>query len=230
MNSGGGESRRAHRGSGGPLVGDARGHPLLAGGLAVGRCSKEHVSKRGQRAGCTLTNPRGLQCEREVLNAGSTKRTPIASHGSLSKRFPAAKGRGPLRPQLPSHDGFRQNNAALAKTWFETARSVSSLDRPPFGECTHFWTAEGMTGENPLEPRLHLGARPAIRGLDAPRSPSWFRLRSTSNTPVSARRSSPPRSSPNVCPADDFPNSPASKYQRFSCSPRASEPCPGSRP
>ncbi len=38
--------------------------PLPAGGLAVGHRRKEHVSKREQRVGCPLTNPRGLQSER----------------------------------------------------------------------------------------------------------------------------------------------------------------------
>ncbi len=56
-------------GSRGTLVGSAEGAcvvfgSLPAGGLAVGRCLKECVSKRGQRAGCPLTNPRGFQGER----------------------------------------------------------------------------------------------------------------------------------------------------------------------
>ncbi|AMV22736.1 hypothetical protein VT03_32880 [Planctomyces sp. SH-PL14] len=38
--------------------------PLPAGGLTVERCLKENVSKRGDRAGCSLTHPRGLQSKR----------------------------------------------------------------------------------------------------------------------------------------------------------------------
>ena len=45
--------------------------PLPAGGLAVGRCLKECVSKRGQRVVCPLTNPRGLQFERCRLRESS---------------------------------------------------------------------------------------------------------------------------------------------------------------
>ena len=37
---------------------------LPAGGLAVERCLMELVSKRGHRAVCPLTNPRGLRSER----------------------------------------------------------------------------------------------------------------------------------------------------------------------
>ena len=37
---------------------------MPAGGLAVVGCLKEHVSKRGHRLVCPLTNPRGFQGER----------------------------------------------------------------------------------------------------------------------------------------------------------------------
>ena len=37
--------------------------PLHAGGLAVERRLKEVVSKRGRRAACPLTDPRGLKSE-----------------------------------------------------------------------------------------------------------------------------------------------------------------------
>ena len=49
-----------NRGPGGhPWWGMQGGNaPLPAGGLAVERCLKEHLSKRGQCAGCPLTNPR----------------------------------------------------------------------------------------------------------------------------------------------------------------------------
>jgi hypothetical protein len=36
---------------------------LPAGGLAVGGCLKEDVSRRGRRAVCPLTNPREFQSE-----------------------------------------------------------------------------------------------------------------------------------------------------------------------
>ncbi|AMV21002.1 hypothetical protein VT03_24075 [Planctomyces sp. SH-PL14] len=51
-------------GPGAPWWGMQGGNALLpAGGLAVERCLKECVSKRGHRAGCPLTNPLGLQSE-----------------------------------------------------------------------------------------------------------------------------------------------------------------------
>ncbi|AMV18721.1 hypothetical protein VT03_12560 [Planctomyces sp. SH-PL14] len=47
-----------------PWWGVQRGNaPLPAGGLAVERYLKEHVSKRGHGAVCPLTNPRGFQNE-----------------------------------------------------------------------------------------------------------------------------------------------------------------------
>jgi hypothetical protein len=64
---------------------------LPAGGLAVERYLKEHVSKRGRPAGCPLTNPRGLQSRWCELRASSTLvpqsgcplRTTVP-HGSVS--------------------------------------------------------------------------------------------------------------------------------------------------
>ncbi|AMV19123.1 hypothetical protein VT03_14630 [Planctomyces sp. SH-PL14] len=53
--------------------------PLPAGGLAVERYLKEPVSKRGRRAGCPLTNPRGLQSEWCGLVEPST---PVPQNGS----------------------------------------------------------------------------------------------------------------------------------------------------
>ncbi|AMV20000.1 hypothetical protein VT03_19030 [Planctomyces sp. SH-PL14] len=51
-----------NRVQGHPWWGMQGGNALLpAGGLAVERCLKEFVSKRGQRAVCPLTNRRGLQ-------------------------------------------------------------------------------------------------------------------------------------------------------------------------
>ena len=79
---------------------------MPAGGLAVERCLKEIVFKRGHRVGCPLTNPLGFQSERGILNAGPTKRASVAYHGSSTKEPPAARGRGPLDPWLPWHDGF----------------------------------------------------------------------------------------------------------------------------
>ena len=38
----------------------------------VGHFLKEHVSKRGQRVGCPLTNPRGFQSERSDVRESST--------------------------------------------------------------------------------------------------------------------------------------------------------------
>ncbi len=53
-------------GSRGALVGSAEGAAPLCPPEAVSsrHCLKEGVSKRGQRAVCPLTNPRGLQSER----------------------------------------------------------------------------------------------------------------------------------------------------------------------
>ena len=45
---------------------------MPAGGLAVERCLKELVSKRGHSAVCPLTNPRELQSERCRLRESST--------------------------------------------------------------------------------------------------------------------------------------------------------------
>jgi len=56
-----------------PWWGVQRGNaPLPAGGLAVERCLKERVSKRGHGVGCPLTNPRGLQSERCDVRESST--------------------------------------------------------------------------------------------------------------------------------------------------------------
>ncbi|AMV17898.1 hypothetical protein VT03_08390 [Planctomyces sp. SH-PL14] len=71
--------------------------PLPAGGLAVERCLKERVSRRGHRAVCPSPKTRGLQSERGVLNAGSTKGTPVAYHGSSEKRL-RRQGVTPLTP------------------------------------------------------------------------------------------------------------------------------------
>jgi hypothetical protein len=71
---------------------------LPAGGLAVERCLKEIVSKRGQRAGCPLTNPRGFRGERRVLDAGTTKRSPVVYHGSSWKCLRRQGGETPLTP------------------------------------------------------------------------------------------------------------------------------------
>ena len=60
---------------------------MPAGGLAVERCLKEIVSRRGRHTGCPLTNPRGLRSERGVLNAGSTKRTSVVYDGSSPERL-----------------------------------------------------------------------------------------------------------------------------------------------
>ncbi|AMV19457.1 hypothetical protein VT03_16305 [Planctomyces sp. SH-PL14] len=75
------------------------GNALLpAGGLAVERFLKEVVSKRGRGAGCPLTNPRGFQSEGGFLNAGSTKRSSVAYHGSSWKCLRRQGGETPLTP------------------------------------------------------------------------------------------------------------------------------------
>ena len=60
---------------------------MPAGGLAVERCLKAGVSKRGHRAGCPLTNPLWIQSERGVLNVGTAKRSSVAYPGSSGKRL-----------------------------------------------------------------------------------------------------------------------------------------------
>ncbi len=79
--------RLARTGSRGTL-GDARGNALLpAWRLAVGRCLKESVSKRGQRAGCpspTRGESKASRYDvRESLNVGPTKGTSVVSDGVL---------------------------------------------------------------------------------------------------------------------------------------------------
>ena len=89
---------------------------LPAGGLAVEGCLKEWVSKRGQRVVCPLTNPRGFQCERRVLNAGTTKGTSVVSNGS-SQECLRRQGVAPLTPgcrgTLGLSDGRRAGNDAV---------------------------------------------------------------------------------------------------------------------
>ncbi len=79
-------------GPGAPWWGVQRGlccfGPLPAGGLAVERCLKEGVSRCGQRAGCPLTNPRGLQKravspQRSAPQSGRPLLTTVP-HGSAS--------------------------------------------------------------------------------------------------------------------------------------------------
>ncbi len=71
--------------------------PLPAGGLARRKPpEKEHVSKRGHRVVCPLTNSRGLQSERcggrGVLNAGTTKEGVRCVPRFLMGVPPAARG------------------------------------------------------------------------------------------------------------------------------------------
>jgi len=59
------ERHQLNRVQGDPGGGMQGGNALLpAGGLAIENCLKEDVSKRGRRAGCPITNPRGIQSER----------------------------------------------------------------------------------------------------------------------------------------------------------------------
>ncbi len=74
-------------GSRGTLVGDARvTAPCPPEAWPSRTVLKEHLSKREQRAGCPLTKPRGLQSKRpglrESSQAGTTKGTSVAYHGS----------------------------------------------------------------------------------------------------------------------------------------------------
>ncbi|AMV19941.1 hypothetical protein VT03_18735 [Planctomyces sp. SH-PL14] len=71
---------------------------MPAGGLAVERCLKEIVSKRGHRTVCPLTNPQGFQGERGVLNAGPTKGTSVVYHGSSQECLRRQGGETPLTP------------------------------------------------------------------------------------------------------------------------------------
>ncbi len=82
-------------------MGDARGPVLFflallpAGGLAVERCLKEQVSKLGHRVVCPPHQHAGIAKPAAwiegVLNAGTTTRTSVVSHGSAWKR---SGGRG----------------------------------------------------------------------------------------------------------------------------------------
>ncbi|AMV19338.1 hypothetical protein VT03_15710 [Planctomyces sp. SH-PL14] len=89
------------------------GHtPLPAGGLAVERCLEECVSKRGHRVGCPLTNPRGFQSERRVLNAVPTKGTSVVYHGSSWKRLRRQGGVAPLTPGCQGTLGLSEQRRA----------------------------------------------------------------------------------------------------------------------
>jgi len=50
---------------------------LPAGGLAVERCLKEHVSKRGHRAVCPLANPLGSEASEEFPTPFSQSGRPL---------------------------------------------------------------------------------------------------------------------------------------------------------
>jgi len=68
---------------------------LPAGGLAVERCLKEDVSKRGQRAVCPLTNPWGLQSQLCDVRESST---PVPQRGPTVPHENASGGKGAWPP------------------------------------------------------------------------------------------------------------------------------------
>ncbi len=96
--------------------------PLPAGGLAVENCLKEHLSKRGRRAACPLTNPRDCKASGEsstpVPQSGCPLRTAVP-HGSAS----GGKGGDPLDPGCRGTLGLTLATSCRQETLFARIRN-----------------------------------------------------------------------------------------------------------